>query len=937
MRQHSSRLRRPCFVPARSRFTGLLALATLAAPLPWLHAQTVSTWNGGTGTWSSTNWSNGVPNSTGLDVFLDGGKTGTASVVNVDGSYSVGRLTVDAGDTVTINSAASAGVGGERGLFFSPGAFAGAGTLVNNGLITLNATGAYTGVSNQLVNLRADGTSLSLTGTGTVQMTDSTNNRILGDSLSFGAGQTVRGGGQIFATTVTNAGLLDGTGATYGIVLSPTNLTNTGTLRASSGGLLTLNGGTTNNAGGTISALAGSVVVLTNQAVVTGGTLSTTGTGVIRAQSVTLDGVTNMGTVAINAGASALLTNTVTNNGTFTFNATGAYAGSQAQVADLRYNGNVTIAGTGTILLTDSSNNRLFSDQASRLTLGAGQTLQGAGRLLETGSGLTNQGLINATGTSFALSLTVAGSDRVANTGTVQASNGGTLQLGGEGTNNGTFNNAGGVVQALTGSTVRLESGVNVTGGTLATAGTGVITVGAATVTNLTNNGTVVVAGAGQPTLSTAGTITNNGRINVTSTGGISDLYLTADTTLAGMGTVTLTGPGSSNNARIFGNTGTRLTVGAGQTIQGTGELGLGYIAVTNGGLIQANNAGGSFIIYPANVANAFLNTGNGVVRATGGGVVTFNTPNGSVVTNNGVFAASGNGSVLTVPAASLSNYSNGTLTGGTYTASGTSASTPATVNLTGATVTTNAATIKLIGAGASIPAINALTTNQGVFALDGNRTFTTAGNLSNNANGTVAVAAGSTLAVSGAFNQTGGSLVGAGTIRATGTQTLGGTVAPGALVLGENAVGFSEFNPSIHAAGSLTLQGTSVAFAGSTSLLLSLGAPAGAGGVGANNDHVFVTGNFILDGTLNVTARTGFGPGTYDLLDYSGGTFTNNVLDLGTLPAGYSYRLDTTIPGQVDLIVSVVPEPSTWVLLGLGIVGVGMMARRQRRASTGR
>lgn len=373
--------RRLLIRPSRTSLwlASLTAAGLLSPGAVSLSAQTADTWLGGTGNWSNAaRWSSGVPNSTSLDVSIDGGQTGAASTVNVDGGYNVGRLTVDAGDTVSISSSANGGAGGDHYLYFSPGAFAGAGTLVNNGTVSLNATGAYAGDGNQLVDLRADNTSLSITGMGTVQMTDSTNNRIFGNSLSFGAGQTVRGGAQIFASTITNAGLLDGTGATYGIVLSPTNFTNTGTLRASGGGLFTLNGGTVNNAGGTISALTGSALVLSNGATVTGGTLTTTGSGVIRAQGIALNGVTNTGTVAINAGSGgATLTNTVTNNGTFTLNATGAYAGSTAQLADLTYIGNATLAGTSTLVLSDSTNNRIFSnDSSARLTVGMGQTIR---------------------------------------------------------------------------------------------------------------------------------------------------------------------------------------------------------------------------------------------------------------------------------------------------------------------------------------------------------------------------------------------------------------------------------------------------------------------------------------------------------------------------------------------------------------------------------
>lgn len=66
--------------------------------------------------------------------------------------------------------------------------------------------------------------------------------------------------------------------------------------------------------------------------------------------------------------------------------------------------------------------------------------------MLETGSALTNQGTLNATGTSFPLILNVSGTGQVVNSGTMQASNGGTLQIVGSGSNSGVITNTGGTV-----------------------------------------------------------------------------------------------------------------------------------------------------------------------------------------------------------------------------------------------------------------------------------------------------------------------------------------------------------------------------------------------------------------------------------------------------------------------------------------------------------
>lgn len=131
------------------------------------------------------------------------------------------------------------------------------------------------------------------------------------------------------------------------------------------------------------------------------------------------------------------------------------------------------------------------------------------------------------------------------------------------------------------------------------------------------------------------------------------------------------------------------------------------------------------------------------------------------------------------------------------------------------------------------------------------------------------------------------------GTVGGTGATRGGvvnGTLAPGGLAL----------------PGTLTFNGPLILGASST-LRYRLGQAGTVGG--ALNDLSVVNGNLTLNGTLTVAQSPGgsFGAGVYRLIDYTG-SLTDNVLDVGSLPGGFTGTVQTSIAKQVNLVVAAIP-----------------------------
>jgi hypothetical protein len=360
---------------------------------------------------------------------------------------------------------------------------------------------------------------------------------------------------------------------------------NTGTLRAVNGATMRLHEGSFDNTGGIIRAENASVVELHDYADVSGGVLQTTGSGELQvsgANSVIRDLTLSTGSTFVIPNTRSLRPEgTVTIDGELLLDSTGGGA-------TLVVRSPVFLDGAGEVVLSDSTGNRFSSggfDGGHRLTSsipirGATGGVYG----LAHDIALTNHASITADGTNSLYidphNTPIDGQPGVVNTGTLRATDGATMRLAG-----GSFDNTGGVIEALNGSLIELHDGASITGGQLRSVGTGIVrsTTGfdPPTVSDLTVEGRLESPGAAH--LRLGGTVVNNGVIEAES-------YIrpSGELTLAGIGELRLV-----NNAEIRPDP-TGVTNGGDHTLRvtGSGQTHIHRAFVHQGSLIVDVGAG---------------------------------------------------------------------------------------------------------------------------------------------------------------------------------------------------------------------------------------------------------------------------------------------------------------------------------------------------------
>ena len=475
----------------------------------------------------------GVYRADGGQLDLRNGSTITNAVFDSSGA---GRVELNISGTATVPNSTNLGTMIVRG---SGGSLDIEGSFVNNGVMQINPEDTvFNGTARTM-------TGLTISGTGMIEMTASSQpadaqlNATNGATMTIGSGQMVMGSGSIegvtgAGSTIINLGTINANhAATMDDPARPMDIE--GTHDGMNVGIYRSDDGILN---------------IDSNADVRNAIFDSSGVGFVgltHSGTSTIANITNLGSFDLfGAGNTLMLMGDLTNNGIVRIN-----SNMNVFNSTIRAETNASINGSGNVFMASTGNlddAQLEAADAMTLTIGFAQTVSGSGRIEGIGTGVVNNdGVINGNDPMFELRLI------------------------------GNHNGAGGGMYRSDNGTLGLGNGLDLSGGTFDSSGTGSIAKtdsGTSNIANIVNLGTMNLLGTGG-IVDVSGTFVNEGTININSNNDVFDsrFRFVESATVAGTGTINLSAPSSTNDARLAVTDGFALTLSQGQTINGDGAL----------------------------------------------------------------------------------------------------------------------------------------------------------------------------------------------------------------------------------------------------------------------------------------------------------------------------------------------------------------------------
>ncbi|HEV7600853.1 MAG TPA: autotransporter domain-containing protein, partial [Bradyrhizobium sp.] len=642
------------------------------------------------------------------------------------------------------------------------------------------------------------------------------------------AGTVTVAGAQAFDTLqFSTTGYVLNAGA--GGQLQLAGLSGTGTINTDSGVVATINTPIVNGSSQSLAKVGGGTLVLTAANTYSGGTTISGGT--------------------LNIAASGSITSDV--NNTATFNNAGTVTGT------LFNNGTTTNSGMVTNGLTNVGGTTTNSG-----TINGGVSNSGAGTLNTTATSVINGGLINAA--------TVNAQGQI--NGPIQ-NNINIFNVIGNLSSDATFRNGSNGTLNVNVGTYTVAGAVT-SFGQIRVAAAATLTATAAGITNGQFSGGISNKGTINGALTNSGQVSNDGTYNGNVTNSGAGGIFNNATGIWNGNVITNIGLSNITNNGIWnGNIQSNdLTINNNLTWNGT----VSNIGTVPGGLVIFNNNAAGTVSGLVTNAGATTNSGtlNGGLSNIAGTTTNSGTINGGATVSGGTLNTTGtiSGGLTNTATVNAAGIVNGAIANnaGIFTTTGALGSNSTFANAAGATLAVGTASYTLQG----------LLTNSGAITVaSGGQLIATVAGITNNAGGTITVAAGGTVkddlnnagvvANNGAYIANVAINTGAGNITNTATGTWTGNVLSNAAVITNNGVWTGNVASNT---GTLNNAGTwtgTVANAGT----FNNNAGATVSGLLTNTAGTTVN-NGALSGGATVSGGTFAGSGTVTNLTISGGTF---------------------------------------------------------------